>query len=217
MQNFEWMMTTLTAIVSLLLTMVTLWQRTKIIAVCSTVWRKTFGRAHAQIFQHLNEQGELISMMADEIKPNGNGSIHQQLHRIAERQEDTIALQGAKMNADHQAMFVTDVNGKVIANNRSHQMLTGFNIEQLMGDGWVNVIHPDDRQLVHDKWKEAVEEEREFSETIRYVTPNGRSYNVRVEVYKQLDSNHKIRGYLGVVHPENDTNLLCHPRISGQL
>jgi len=207
----------LSIILGVIIAMITIWKKAQLGNLIVTGWQKTFGRHHHTIITQMQQQKAVQDEIWEQVKPNGYGSMQNQLHDIKEHLEDNTALTGAKMNADHQAMFITDADGKVIKNNRQHQILTGFSIEQLCGDGWVNVIHPDDRVMVHNKWEEAVSEEREFSEVIRYITPSNETYNVRVEVYKQLDSKNRIRGYLGVVHPLGEQDVLHHTRVSGTL
>ena len=174
-------------------------------------WSVTFGREHHRIFNQLDTLSKQLGEVVHEIRPNGHGSIQEMLVEIIEQNEDNKALTGARLNADHQAIFLTDKQGKVTKNNRRHSIMTGFTFEELKGDGWINVIHPDDRDMVRRKWNQAVHENREFSESIRYVTHSGEIYNVHVDVYRQLDSHHKLRGYLGVVHhedsPESPQNL----------
>jgi PAS domain S-box-containing protein len=184
-----------------------------------TTWQKTFGRDHAKIFHHLDTMAAQLFQITEQIKPtNGDDTIQEMLVEIINKLEDNQALTGARLNADHQAIFLTDKEGKVTKNNRRHSIMTGFTFEELKGDGWINVIHPDDRELVKRKWDQAVIENREFSESIRYVTHNGNIYNVHVDVYRQLDSKHRLRGYLGVVHhegsPESPQNLLSGGEIA---
>ena len=185
-----------------LLSGVALWRKLKISHYIGLAWHKTLGRDHAIIFENLAALSDQMNEVVDQVRPNGHGSIQVMLVEIIDKLEENQSLTGARLNADHQAIFLTDKDGKVTKNNRMHSIMTGFSFEELKGDGWINVIHPDDREKVHRKWDNAVKEHREFSETIRYVTHSGHVYNVHVDVYRQLDSKGELRGYLGVVHHE---------------
>ena len=163
------------------------------------IWRKTFGRTVHLLEQHIADEEATLKRIEGELTTNGCSSIKDILIDLRDRQSSFDAYLNAQMNVQKLALFRTDKDGKVIANNRYHQRLIGFSFEELKGDGWVNVIHPDDRTRVHKLWSEAVAENREFSENIKYIKPGGDPYMVHVEAYRELDRSGTIRGYLGVV------------------
>jgi PAS domain S-box-containing protein len=183
------------------LTAITIWKRVEMSKWIVLCWQKTGGKAHHEIHIGMAKLSKMLVEVTKELKSNGRGTIHEQLSRIEEQGEDTYALTGAKLHVDQQAMFVTDKYGKVTSNNYQHQMLTGFSSEQVAHDQWILVIDPVDRDMVHRKWNEAVDQRRNFSEDIWYVTPKGRRYKVHVKASRQLDSNGDLRGWLGVVTP----------------
>ncbi|MBF9252629.1 PAS domain-containing protein [Pontibacter sp. 172403-2] len=54
-----------------------------------------------------------------------------------------------------QLIFTTDAQGNPIYFNQRWTKLTGVPIKELMGRGWVDVVHPDDLALTEAKWQEA--------------------------------------------------------------
>jgi len=163
------------------------------------VWYRTFGKTVYLLKQHIIEEDETLKRIEKELTTNGGNSIRDILEELRERHFSFEAYLNAQMNVQKIALFRTDASGRVVAHNRYHQRLVGFSFEEIKGDGWVNVLHPDDRTRVHDLWLEAVEENREFSEDIKYVKPSGEAYRVHVDAYREIDRTGKIRGYLGVV------------------
>jgi PAS domain S-box-containing protein len=164
-------------------------------------WRKTLGKRGHQLDRIEATQEGIVK----ELHPNGSSSLRDVADRIEDRQHGFDAFLNAQLNIHDVAVFRTDKAGKVLYNNRKHQRLTGFSAMEIEGDGWVNVLHPDDRDRMHESWKDSVEEGREFSEDIRYVHPStGEAYNVHVNAYREVDADGVIRGYLGVVVPEDD-------------
>jgi PAS domain S-box-containing protein len=203
---------------ALVLTVLALWRKLSLWKWLNIGWQKTIGRDHHKIFGHLEQLTIQMKEVVDQVRPtNGDDTIQEMLIEIIGQLEDNRALTGARLNADHQAIFLTDKKGKVTKNNRRHSIMTGFTFEELKGDGWINVIHPEDREMVRRKWDQAVSENREFSESIRYVTHSGEIYNVHVDVYRQLDSKNNLRGYLGVVHHEESPESPQNMKSGGEL
>ena len=186
--------------IGILSALVVLWNKVGMNAILTKCWQRTFGKTGFKLDKIITE----IEDIRSEVKPNGGFSMRDDITHIYKALDGFCALQGAKINADRQAMFICDAEGKVIQNNRRHQRLTGFSLSELLGDGWINVVHPEEREMVHDKWAEAVADRREFCEQIRYVRPSGREYLVLVEVFRQIGQRGKVIGYLGVVTPLGD-------------
>jgi PAS domain S-box-containing protein len=164
------------------------------------MWQNTFGRTRRILEQHIEDEGRQLEEILKEFKPNDGSSLRDVIDKISERQHGFEAFLTAQLNTIEAAIFRTDANGKVTYINRHHQRLTGFSFNEVEGDGWINVIHPAERKRVFDSWQRAVVAEREFSEDIKYITADGENeYMVHVNVYRELDSNNVLRGYLGVV------------------
>jgi PAS domain S-box-containing protein len=205
MEGFEWhdpqILTYIGLLFGAMTSMIIFYQKARIGMWIKICWRKTFGATHYTLLTEMREIKSNQNEFKKEMHPNGGSSFKDQLNRIEDQGNNTYALTGAKLHVDQQAMFVTDKQGKVTSNNYQHQMLTGFSADQVKDDSWILVIDPVDRQRVRESWQQAIDEQREFSEDIMYVTPRGRKYKVHVKAARQLDSAGKIRGWLGVVTP----------------
>jgi PAS domain S-box-containing protein len=59
-----------------------------------------------------------------------------------------------------QAVWETDAEGRVITDSPSWRAYTGQSLEEWLGTGWADAIHPDDRAAVQRVWCEAVRERR---------------------------------------------------------
>ena len=205
MGELEWhdpkVITYITLVFGAITSAIVFWQRTKMTNILKAGWRKSFGATHYRLLTELREIKANQAVFQTEMHPNGGGSLKDQLNRIEDQGNNTYALTGAKLHVDQQAMFVTDETGRVTSNNYQHQMLTGFSADQVEGDAWILVIDPKDRDKISKGWKDAVSQQREYSEDVNYITPKGRKYRVHVKAARQLDSNGKLRGWLGVVTP----------------
>jgi PAS domain S-box-containing protein len=187
------------AVITIVLGLLALFKRVRrTVAHC---WVKLFGRSTKQLLkEHIaSEEGQLTRIEA-QFKVNDGHSLRDLMEEVRDRQYDFEGMFHAQYNIGQNALFWTDAKGKVLSNNVYHQHLTGFSKAQVQGDGWINVIHPDWREKVHDQWNEAVKDGRDFSEDIMYIKPvTKESYMVHVNVYRELDRNDNIRGYLGEV------------------
>ncbi|WP_445504702.1 PAS domain S-box protein [Microvirga sp. G4-2] len=59
-----------------------------------------------------------------------------------------------------QAVWETDAEGRVTTDSPSWRAYTGQSLEEWLGTGWANAIHPDDRARLEQQWSEAVRERR---------------------------------------------------------
>ncbi|MGV3743008.1 MAG: PAS domain S-box protein [Burkholderiaceae bacterium] len=55
-----------------------------------------------------------------------------------------------------QAVWETDADGKVVLDSPTWRAYTGQTKEEFLGHGWVNAVHPDDRQCADEQWKNAI-------------------------------------------------------------
>ncbi|HEX2939415.1 MAG TPA: PAS domain S-box protein [Rhodopila sp.] len=70
-------------------------------------------------------------------------------------------------------VFVTDPEGRNIYTNSRLQEFTGLTAEQLLGDGWVAVVHPDDRVRVVAAWTGAVKTGSLYQAEFRFRSGSG--------------------------------------------
>jgi PAS domain S-box-containing protein len=85
------------------------------------------------------------------------------------------------VKATSQAVWETDADGAVVTDSPSWRAYTGQTLEEWLGYGWVNAIHPDDRTYAEKQWREAVAAERNVDAEFRLRSPDGgwRWTNVR--------------------------------------
>lgn len=71
------------------------------------------------------------------------------------------------------AVFEADAEGNVVYVNRRWEELTGLTLEELLGQGWVRAICPDDLGRVMQCWSEALDAGSEFADEFRLRNRNG--------------------------------------------
>jgi PAS domain S-box-containing protein len=96
-------------------------------------------------------------------------------------------------------IFQTDVAGNCLFIDQQGLELTGASQSEVLGRGWANSIHPDDRARVFAAWDSTVVVNQRFGLEYRLMTPQGQvnwvsGYAIAIE-----DEAGNITGYLGTL------------------
>src|SRR5262249_19696473 len=94
-------------------------------------------------------------------------------------------------------IFHCDAAGHNLYTNARWQEITGFTLEQSLGDGWVNAIHPDDRAAVLAEWQQCAHAGREFSFEFRFLRPDGEARWVHSRAVAIHSASGIVVGYVG--------------------
>lgn len=70
-------------------------------------------------------------------------------------------------------VFQTDSSGKCIFVSEKWCEITGFSPLEAYGEGWVDALHPDDRESVFKEWAKATQLKKEFELKYRFLKKNG--------------------------------------------
>lgn len=79
--------------------------------------------------------------------------------RVVER---TAALEASErrfralVDASSQAVWTTDADGVIVDDSPSWRAFTGQTLDEWLGEGWADAVHPDDRAQARTEWSEAV-------------------------------------------------------------
>lgn len=85
------------------------------------------------------------------------------------------------VEATAQVIWVTDPAGQVHLDSPEWRAITGQTLEEYLGSGWLDAIHPDDRVRSEQAWQEAIGSGSVFDASYRIRTRTGgyRHYDVR--------------------------------------
>src|SRR6202035_5936250 len=85
------------------------------------------------------------------------------------------------IQAGAQVVWVTTPAGQIAEDSPEWRWITGQTVEEYLGHGWLNAIHPDDRDRVDHAWQDCVQAGRVFDNRYRVRTKDGayRHYDVR--------------------------------------
>ncbi|WP_295886214.1 chemotaxis protein CheB [uncultured Thiohalocapsa sp.] len=99
---------------------------------------------------------------------------------ITEREQAVAALRDSEerfrvlVEATTDAVWETDAEGAVVQDSPSWRRHTGQACEQFLGDGWLDAVHPDDRDRARHEWQGAVAAGRVIDAELRLRTADGR-------------------------------------------
>jgi PAS domain S-box-containing protein len=115
--------------------------------------------------------------------------------RLQTRTDD---LMPAFVAAGAQAQWETDTDGRVVTDSPSWRAYTGQSVEEMLGYGWLDAIHPDDRANTDGQRQEAVVGGRLVNVEFRLRRAEGgwRWTNVRAAPLR--DSEGRIRKWVGL-------------------
>ena len=80
-----------------------------------------------------------------------------------------------------QVIWVASPDGEMLEDSAEWRLVTGQTEEEFLGSGWLNSIHPEDRERVERDWRESLRTGRIFDDRFRMRARNGayRHYDVR--------------------------------------
>lgn len=111
-----------------------------------------------------------------------------------------------------QAIWETDAQGMVTEDSPSWRAYTGQRIEEWIGRGWVNAVHPEDRDYALRQWQEGVYQLRMINAEFRLQSPQGwRWTNVRAAPVLNADGS--LRKWVGLnvdISERKDAERMLH-------
>lgn len=160
----------------------------------------------------ISELLEKMNTVEGELSTNSGKSIKDLIMKIAEHSNKTMETMQSldfevkriearqwniMVNTSETPMFETDKRGLALKANRAYLELVGMPMEDVKNNGWINIIHVDDRKLVQYEWDSSIDDERAFD--LKFKIQNNttnRVYSVRCIATPVLVENALV-GYIG--------------------
>jgi formate hydrogenlyase transcriptional activator len=125
--------------------------------------------------------------------------------RTVERKRVDDALHAAEArframcDASPLGIFLAGPQGECVYLNPAGERICGLPMAEAAGKGWMNALHPDDRERVIARWGSAVESRGDYKTPIhRYVHKNGEVRSVEVRALPVAGQAHGVN-YLGIL------------------
>jgi PAS domain S-box-containing protein len=94
-------------------------------------------------------------------------------------------------------IFRTDADGDCLYVNARWSACTGLSPQQAIGRGWVEALHPDDRERVFEEWRYATIYNQSFKSEFRFQKPDGSVTWVLGQAAAEKNNGGEIKGYVG--------------------
>jgi len=168
----------------------------------------TLGWTLSRAVPLLGDEGQIIEWVGaatditerkghDEALRDRTGELER---RVAER---TAALRDqeeryrALVEASGRIVWTTDAEGRVVDDSPSWREFTGQSLQQRLGRGWLEAVHPDDREHAGRQWCEAVTQGHRIETQFRLWHAAGREWQltqVRAQPLRNDDGG--VRGWI---------------------
>ena len=96
------------------------------------------------------------------------------------------------------AVYLTDPKGDCTYVNQRWCEMAGLTPQQALGHGWVQGIHPEDREMIAQRWYAAAESNGTWALEYRMQTPQGETTWVFGQARALHDGEGRVSGYLGI-------------------
>lgn len=105
-------------------------------------------------------------------------------------------------------IYFTDSQGNCLLVNERWTELAGLSPEEAKGRGWIQALHPEDRERVLQEWYDTAQVGREFHSEYRFQTRNGTVHWLVGLALTLRDSKGMVTGYIGSVTDITERKLV---------
>ena len=129
---------------------------------------------------------------------------------VARLRADLASLRESERMYRHSAVlagrlvWVADAAGNMLFLDNPFVVLTGMNAEQGLGSGWLDVVHPGDRERVHAQWTQSVESGDFYDAEFRVLRADGEYRRTRSRAVAVRGPDDKIRRWYGTTEDIED-------------
>jgi PAS domain S-box-containing protein len=126
-------------------------------------------------------------------------------HMLRSGGEDEAFPGGVGLNESHlravarfipAGLIVTDARGRCRYANERWLQMAGVTLDEALGDGWVNSLHPDDRERIAAAWYGSVDGGVDWDLEYRFKTPAGKTVWVLGVASTLRDEQGRVTGYI---------------------
>jgi PAS domain S-box-containing protein len=126
------------------------------------------------LFPSHDPAGEITGVVLIATDMTERRNSQEALRRSEERYRSLV-------RAGAQVVWVTTPTGKIAEDSPEWRLITGQTADEYLGSGWLDAVHPEDRERVEHEWLDCVDTGKVFEGRYRVRTKSGsyRHYDVR--------------------------------------
>jgi len=158
----------------------------------------TDGAAVGTLCVIAREPLRLTDQQREVLRQLGRTAVHLLEGRRALMAEGDMRQEAERISSGMPiGLYAIDGEGACTFTNPRWQEIFGLSLEESLGSGWADTIHPEDRSAVFAEWTQAAEEAREFEMGFRLLRRDGSLINVHSQAKAFRDPAGVITGFLG--------------------
>jgi PAS domain S-box-containing protein len=167
------------------------------------VIQQVLSTGEIQTFEQQLQIGDRICHEEVRIVPYKRDAVLTMVRNISDRKQAELALRDSEeryrllSEVSPVGIFQNNASGEAIYVNERWCQMTGLTPEQGMGDGWVQSVHPDDRDRIFSEWNQTVGQGVPLQIEGRYLRPDGSILWVSSQIVPELDAVGDVTGYIG--------------------
>ncbi len=140
--------------------------------------------------------------------PDSSGNLNRMVGFIAnitERKQIQEALRESEARFRYLCacspvgIFLTDAEGSCMYANPGLLTIAGLTVEEMLGEGWAQSVHPSDRDWVLADWSARVKQGQECLQQYRFQTPEGIIRWVQARTSPMCSEQGQLIGHVGTI------------------
>ena len=92
-----------------------------------------------------------------------------------------------------------DSCGRITYINPHWEKISGIGVLESLGRGWLKAVHPEERSLIANSWRQAVEARASWAQEYRVLHPRGKTILIRAQASPLMDQAGGCMGYVGII------------------
>ncbi len=143
------------------------------------------------------------------LSPTQLGMIDRILQQEIIERRETEARYQTLTEASPVGIFYTDALGDCLYVNERWCQISGMASDEALGKGWVQGIHPDDRQRVFTQWYSAAQQKLPFKSEYRFQGIDRTEISwVFAQAVGQIGENGEVKSYVGTITDITERKLV---------
>ena len=136
-----------------------------------------------------------------ELSPNGGNSLKDHVKKYGQQVSRIEGIVLAILSSSDKGVWISDESGNSIWLSDFFDKRLGWSITDMLGNGWKNVVHPDDREAVSREFLNSIKDQRTFIMDYRYINKNDNSIVMKVHAVCQpiKKSDGEVIGHIGFI------------------
>lgn len=136
-----------------------------------------------------------------ELNPNGGKSLKDEVKKYGQQVSRIEGIVLAILSSSDKGVWISDEAGNCIWLSGWFDKKLAWNVSDMIGNGWKNVIHPNDRDKVYKEFAESVKDGRDFIMDYTYIHKDDNKITIKIHaVCHPIKRNSgEIIGFIGFV------------------